>query len=87
MPNMRNKIWLVVFTVFWPLICVPVGFVVFFGISWFLAVYVFASQPLPFWLFAVAGLVLGVALVAINLRRNWPALIQLFSRRTNESAT
>jgi hypothetical protein len=83
----RNILWAVVFTVFWPLIYVPVAFVVFFVISWFLAVYVFVVRPLPFWLFAVTGLVLGAASVAINLWRTWPALMQLFSRETNESAT
>jgi len=87
MPDSRNKVWIVVFTVFLPLVYVPVGFVVFFGINWLLARYLFVSQPLPFWLFAVAGLVLGAAAVANNLRRTWPALVRLFGWSTNESAT
>ena len=87
MSSTGSKIWIALFTVFFPLIYVSVGFVILFGISWFLAKYVFASQPLPFWPFAVAGLVLGAAAVASNLRHTWPALIRLFGSNTSESAT
>jgi hypothetical protein len=87
MRNTRDKVLIVVFTVFFPLICVPAAFVAFYCVNWFLALHVFGSAPLPFWLFAVAGLVVGVGFTAINLRRTWRTLLQLFSSSTNESTT
>jgi len=87
MSNPRAKIWIVAFNVFYPLICFLIAFAIFFGISWLLAVYAFATQPMPFWFFALAGLVLGAALVVVNLRRTWPALVQLFRRGRSEGST
>jgi hypothetical protein len=81
MSNTASKIWIIAFTVFFPLIYVPIAFAVLFGISWFLAMYVFSSQPLPFWIFAFSGISIGVLLSTINVWRARKPLAGLLGKR------
>jgi hypothetical protein len=81
MSNTGSKIWIVAFTVFFPLIYIPIAFAIFFGISWFLAMYVFSSQPLPFRFFAFSGIAIGILLTTINVWRARKPLAGLFGKR------
>jgi hypothetical protein len=83
MPNTgsSSKIWIIAFTVFFPLIYVPIAFVIFFSISWLLAMYVFSSQPLPFRFFAFSGIAIGILLTTINAWRARKPLAGLLGKR------
>jgi hypothetical protein len=53
----------------------------FFAISWFLATYVFSSQPLPFRFFAFSGIAIGILLTTINAWRLRQLMAELLGKR------